>query len=232
MKFNQNNEVHLWLIPNAKAIKDNQLHILSVKERDRLQRFRFHSDQLLFYSAHLAMRYIFADYFSMQPEQIEYTYLEKGKPMLTNSPIQFNLSHSEKLSLLSITQNDMIGVDVEYNKPKVEFERLAERFFSSDESDKLKSLDEKADSFYRCWTRKEAFIKAIGEGLSYPLSDFEVSFLEDEEPKFISIKDGDEEINHWRLLNIDDLPPNYYGAISVRKKHVNLSQYEFDWSKI
>jgi len=229
VKFEQHNDVHLWLIPVVDTISEDHFQLLSKAEQDRFARYRHEPDRLLFYSSHVAMRQILSAYISQKPEDIIYEFLEKGKPSFSDLEIQFNLSHSKHLAVLAITQNNIIGVDLEYTKQGIDFEDLANRFFNKNEAKKLRRAQEMQPSFYRCWTRKEAFIKALGEGLTYPLQNFQVSFLEDEQPELIAIGDDVSETTNWTMLNIDNLPSNYFGAIAVRKSEVEVTQFNFEW---
>jgi len=174
------------------------------------------------------MRLVLSKYTGLLPEEIEFSHEEKGKPLINDSSIKFNLSHSHDLALLAVCQEDEIGCDIEFALKNAEFDQLAQRFFSANEASKLLRLpkEQKREAFYTCWTRKEAFIKAIGEGLSYPLSEFEVSFLPTEQPRLLRIGSTEQTANQWSLLNLQ-LPENYKGALVVKKKHPILSNWVF-----
>ncbi len=228
MKLIGHNDVHLWVIPQANHIEQRFVSLLSITEKERLDKFKFRNGKLTYYSSHVAMRLILSQYLMVQPNQINYHYLSKGKPHIDR--IQFNLSHANEIAILGITKKHIIGVDVEFERETVEFEQLAQRFFSTNEANKLISLDQKVKAFYKCWTRKEAFIKAIGEGLSFPLQDFEVSFLEDEEAEILYIKNKKDHHKKWSLIHLEYLPDRYTGAIAIKTKQVKLSYFQFDWS--
>jgi 4'-phosphopantetheinyl transferase len=113
----------------------------------------------------------------------------------------FNVSHSHGIALYAITREREVGVDVEYVRHDMAGESIAERFFSAQEVARLRALPAEAQplAFFNCWTRKEAFIKAIGEGLSFPLDQFEVSLDAKEPSAMVSLRDGPRETSRWSL---------------------------------
>ena len=176
-------DVHIWLavLDLPSKILQELKGSLSVDERMRAERFRFERDKSRFIAARGALRLILASYLSVEPGAIRFCYGKDGKPRLQNAfgmtGIQFNLSHSEGLALYVFTRGHEVGVDVEYMREISEMEQIVEQFFSVRERVFFGTLptSEKHKAFLNWWTRKEAFMKAVGEGLSYPLDRFDVS---------------------------------------------------------
>ncbi|MGK0389490.1 MAG: 4'-phosphopantetheinyl transferase, partial [Maribacter sp.] len=133
--------------------------------------------------------------------------------------LQFNVSHSKGIGLLAFTHDADIGVDLEPVNKEIDVQKLAARFFSSNESKTVLSLPyaEQFPAFFRCWTRKEAFIKAHGEGLSLALDSFEVSVLEMEDVEMIAIRWGMEEVKEWRLFSFE-VEVNLMAGLVVKKE--------------
>src|SRR5579872_1541004 len=174
-------EVHVWradLDLPAERI-ESLSQILSADERVRASRFRYDIDRNRFVVAHGALRILLARYLGAKPYAIEFSQNEFGKPLLNHNhskELHFNLSHSGTLALFAFARAE-VGVDIERIRPEFTTEQIAERFFSTDEVNDLRALPIhlQAVGFFNCWTRKEAYIKAWGKGLSMPLSDFAVS---------------------------------------------------------
>jgi 4'-phosphopantetheinyl transferase len=176
-------EVHVW---RASLDCDEQvLHqfdeTLAPDEKARAQRFVFQPDRNSYVAARGVLRELLGRYLNRAPGEIEFNYGPQGKPALRSEsserPVQFNVSHSHGMALFAFAVEKQVGVDVELVRPDFAGEKIAERFFSSQEVVELRSLPATAqgEGFFRCWTRKEAYIKARGEGLQIPLKSFHVS---------------------------------------------------------
>ena len=141
--------------------------------------------------------------------------------------IHFNLSHSDGLIFYAFTRGLEIGVDIENIRDLADMEQITERFFSKREKADFCALpqEKRNVAFFNCWTRKEAFIKAIGQGLFYPLDDFDVSLIPGEEPKLIRIKNQSAELN-WTMKGL--LPaPGYIAAVAAAAKGLQFSFYHW-----
>ena len=177
------NEVHLWAWTLEPGTPDLAAHIekLDGQERERMQRFHFAPDRARFAVAHANLRTILGNYLHQPAASVRFRTNGFGKPELdrsdTSSSLHFNLSHSRSIALLAVTDGGPVGVDVEEVKP-IEPE-VAEAHFSASERSQLRELQGDAwlAGFYRCWTRKEAILKAEGVGLSLALDSFDVSLL-------------------------------------------------------
>lgn len=176
-------ELHVWRIDLGNI--DYQLKylisLLSFEEMKRSKRFIFYRDRRCYQVTHSIKRLILANYLDCDPQCLHFKIESYGKPALDNlqSPlkIQFNISHSRDLILMAITVEDPIGIDIEYNDKKRSIESLGETIFSPSEKKfflTLKSQREKEETFFRCWTRKEAYLKAIGIGLRQDLTSISV----------------------------------------------------------
>lgn len=181
----QNHEVHIWCADlNSHDISFEQmLKPLNHEEKERAARYVRDEDRLHFIAARSILRDILSRYCDCDPINIEFEYNTKGKPFLSKEQshlnIHFNLSHSNDLALYAISKMENVGIDIEYTKRNIHPLEIAERFFSKDEILLLSHLPiaEQLNGFYKIWTRKEAYVKAIGEGITHPLDQFSVDLL-------------------------------------------------------
>jgi 4'-phosphopantetheinyl transferase len=171
-----NAEVHVWMASVKDFIAKQKYFcsILSAPEKKRANRFVFPEHKKRFIIMHGILRELLANYLHTKPENLSFTSNKFGKPKIDN--INFNISHSRDLALFVFAKNYDVGVDIEFiNKESMNLD-IAERFFSTHEAQALLKLPvaKRPQAFFNCWTRKEAFIKAIGEGLAFPLNKFDV----------------------------------------------------------
>ena len=191
--------------------------VLSADERDRASRFCFERDRRRYICARRALRALLAGHLGVGAEDVTFRYGSNGKPALSGQfegRFTFNVSHSGGLALVAISRNVEIGVDVEVVRPLDDAHELASRFFAPREAERLRALPSHAvpSAFFACWTRKEAYLKAIGSGLAKPLDAFEVSFADDETAKLIVY--GDEaETARWTVRGL--APAAGYAAALV-----------------
>ncbi|HEY9643835.1 MAG TPA: 4'-phosphopantetheinyl transferase superfamily protein [Coleofasciculaceae cyanobacterium] len=166
------NEVQVWQAELDQSLPQVQaLHkLLSVEEQSRAARFRREVDRWHFVVGRGSLRQILGQYLHLAPDQLQLGYGDHGKPFLIDAPhLQFNVSHAHGLALYVVRQTHPIGVDLEHlGRPLMDLEQLSERFFSAKEHAELLALpaDQKLTAFFRGWTAKEAYLKAIGTGLS------------------------------------------------------------------
>ena len=216
------NTVHLWIVDIAEAanlLKDQDSQ-LSAIEMARAEKFRFASDRQRYTVSVTVLRQLCARYLDAAPQSISFRYGEYGKPALdSNADLRFNLSHSAGYAIIGFAKKDAIGVDIEHIQPIAEIETIARNFFSPAELKALSSLRgaELTRAFYRCWTRKEAIIKAIGSGLSFPLESFAVSVDDDNHAQVLETQWDPTECSRWRLFSF---PPadDYIAAVAVKGK--------------
>jgi len=171
-------------------------------------------------------------YLGLEPHHIKFAYNSYGKPALEcRKSLHFNVSHSGKFSLISFFKDAEIGIDIEESKPNFDVLDLAQNFFSKLEIEDLRKISEKEKhrAFYRCWTRKEAFIKAQGSGLSFPLNKFRVSLNNDYEAKLLNTYWDEKIKKKWSLKSF--VPSTgYLAAVAVNS---NVKNYAFyDWNRL
>jgi 4'-phosphopantetheinyl transferase len=217
-------EVHVWAVP-LNGDPDPFAQLLSASERERLSRYRFADHQRRYQIGHGALRLILAGYLDVAAAEVEFRTGPRGKPYLVSDALQFNLSHSGKLALVAVGHTEL-GVDVEKVRHLESLTPIAQRHFSNSEFEKLDELEGHARElgFYRCWTRKEAYIKALGEGLSMALNSFDVSLCE--EPQFLACHDGREDPADWSMVDVSPAP-EYVGAIAMRAKQATVKTFRF-----
>ena len=230
LKLNDN-EAHAWKasLDQPASIIQMLEQTLSMEEKKRAGRFYFEKDRRRFIVGRGLLRTILEDYLNIDPIQLEFRYGKNGKPKLADKfgegSINFNLSHSGDLALYGFTRYAKIGVDIERIRKIPDMEKIAEQFFSVRENTVFHSLPtgKRQEAFYNCWTRKEAFIKATGEGFAQPFHTFDVTFAPGEPAEFINLSNDLKEKNDWSLYA---LTPNsgFVGAIAV-EGHPRLLTY-------
>ena len=203
-------------------LQESYLRTLAEDERVRANRFHFEQHRRHFVVARGFLRVLLARYLDTTPPAVRFAYGPYGKPLLAGeSSLRFNASHSGEWAVYAFVQDHEVGIDVEQIKEDFETEGIAERFFSAGEVETLNTLaaEERPAAFFRCWTRKEAYIKAIGSGLSHPLDSFDVT-LAPGEPAALSRV---EEL--WSLFDLD-VATNYAGALAVAGSGHRLHKFE------
>ena len=204
-------EVHVWRAALDQPLEKVQSYraILSDAERSRADRFHFEEDRTAYTLARAALRSLLGGYLSVVSSSIEFEYSPHGKPYLkpaTNlRAVSFNISHSHKLALLAFAIDRQVGVDVERIRPDFGTLEIAQRFFSKSEVDALLAQppDRQAECFFNCWTRKEAYIKAIGDGLSCPLHRFDVTLGVGEPARLLATRVASQDASQWSMHNLD-----------------------------
>jgi 4'-phosphopantetheinyl transferase len=216
-------EVHLWRVDLAAVSKEQERWhaILSPEERTRAARFHFSRDREYFTATRALLRTILGSYLSSDPVELVFRYSGKDKPSLTTSQaenqVQFNVSHSGDAAMLTFARGRALGVDVEQVRDNFDHVAIARRFFSEQEQRELAALapSERCYGFFRCWTRKEAYVKAQGAGLSLPLSQFDVSLKPGEEDALLSTRPDRDEAARWSLREVP-AGDGYLAALCVQ----------------
>ncbi len=172
---------------------------LSADERARAARFVFDCDRQRFAICRGALRLALGEYLSVEPSAVSFAYERHGKPYLPGREVSFNVTHTDGLALLAFARTAPIGVDVESLGRQLDAEALATRFFSADEVRDFMSVapERRTEAFFNGWTRKESYIKAIGDGLSCPLDSFSVTLRPGDRPAIRWI-DGDD-ASRWAM---------------------------------
>ena len=214
-------EVHVWHVNlgHSSTLLQPLHQTLSPDECARASRFRFDRDKNHFIAARGLLREILSHYLGTMPEEITFIYNAQGKPALRNDTYQknlrFNVSHSHGTAIYAITPGKNIGIDIEQIR-NIEHNKIAQRFFSRQEVAVLQSLPKELmpRGFYNCWTRKEAYLKARGEGLMKPLDQFSVSLSPEEPASLINCQWDPDEPPRWSLHELD-VGHNYVAAMAV-----------------
>lgn len=221
-------EVHVWRA--NLSLSEAELHRsrshLSEDEQNRASRFHFAKDRESFTAARALLRDLLGGYLDRPPMSLVFEYGPQGKPRLalqaTADSIGFNLSHSSSLALVALTRRLAIGVDVELIRERENWEDLAARFFAEEEVLQLRALplSARTSEFFRFWTRKEAYVKGRGHGLSIPLNRFSVAGG-DLRPVADGGANEDKELSNWSL---HDLNPGecFHGALAVRGREMTV----------
>jgi 4'-phosphopantetheinyl transferase len=214
--------VYLWCIQldqSMSCLKEAQ-QTLAEDEQTRAERFVFPQHRDRFIVTRALLRTILSRYLQVAPHSLRFTYEAYGKPILAEPAQQhlcFNLSHSETLVLCAVSRQRALGVDIEIVRPLADLLALAQNVFTAREYATLcaLSLSQQTEAFFHGWTRKEAFIKAIGAGLSYPLQGFEVSLAPNDPCQLRHIAGDTNAAAQWMLINLTPVS-GYVGAVAVQ----------------
>lgn len=224
-------EVHVWTadLADAAAHESRWQPLLSAEERGRAARFRFDGDRRRFTAARGLLRMLLGAYLKAAPATLSFRYSEKGKPALdgphSETGLAFNVSHSGAVALFGVTRGREIGVDVEQMSRESDLEAIARRFFSVHEQAQLAAVapEQRREAFFRCWSRKEAYIKARGEGLSLPLSQFDVSIGLGDGNALLATRPDPEEAQRWFLRDVP-VEAGYAAAVAAFGAPWHLTQ--------
>jgi 4'-phosphopantetheinyl transferase len=215
-------DIHVWTlrVQGTRDIADRFYPLLSPDEQVRAERFRFDHLRYSFAASRGILRVLLGHYLQIAPTAIQFVYSASGKPgLVLNQSLHFNASHSGELYVIALTSKCELGVDVERLRPLSDIQAIAERFFSREESAELLALpDEQRElGFFSCWTRKEAYIKATGEGLSAPLDDFGVSLWPGQPACFVHFAHDSQLASQWMLHDLA-LAPDYAAALAYQDR--------------
>lgn len=226
--------LHAWRV--MLPLDDDVFHKLKLNlsedEHIKANQFYAANDKIRYIITRGILRELLSRYLNIRPHHIQFSYNLYGKPYLQNN-LEFNITHSNHCIMLAFSMNIPIGVDIEFCKNDFNPLLIAQDFFSTNEYDKLLSLPPEMRhlAFYRCWTRKEAIIKAMGKGLAFPLSKLDVTLLPAEKPKLIKLETNDIDSGGWHLIEIKP-HLNYIGAIATSGEINSVSYYDWNCLKI
>ena len=225
--------VDIWRtrIELSDAAVEEYFALLSRHERDRANRFTFPGKRREYIVTRGLLRHRLGRLLATAPESIKLEYGDRGKPCYAGKwrehAINFNVSHSHGMGLIAITLDREIGVDVEKIRLQVDFEKLAERYFSPGEALALRAVapEQRAAAFYACWTRKEAFVKALGKGIAFGLAEFSVSIDPGEPHPSLTTHWDRHAAEEWSLLSLD-VDSEYLAALAVAGNGVEVRCWE------
>jgi 4'-phosphopantetheinyl transferase len=220
-------DVHVWRVDleQTDEVVRKFRGTLESDELFRADRFHFERDRRAFTVSRGFLRHVIGRYLETKPEAVRFFYGHYGKPALDGehkcSPLRFNMSHSRGVGLVAVTESKELGVDVEYIRADFASEDIARRFFSPCEVEAFNALatEQRVAAFFRCWTRKEAYIKAVGLGLSQPLDGFDVTLAPDTPPALLRADRDD--VSRWSLSDID-VDNDYAAALVVEGQISNI----------
>jgi 4'-phosphopantetheinyl transferase len=191
--------------------------LLSPDEHKRAERFAYDHLRRRYIAGRGQLRLLLGSYLQIAPAQVEFVYGPAGKPHLADpaaaNRLAFNLAHSEDVALLAFTRGRRVGTDIEQKRDVFDLSLIASRYFSHLEQASLFALPraEQVEAFYRIWTRKEAFLKAVGDGLWRPLDSFSVSLWRDE-AQLLELRDAAYTPAQWQFVHLEPAP-GYCGAL-------------------
>jgi 4'-phosphopantetheinyl transferase len=221
----------VWLIPLVGERPPAMDHILSPDERARAGRFAGETLRDRFVCGRAAMRLLLGQSLGVDPQGLVFTYGAAGKPALAGEPgLHFNLAHSHELAVLAVTRLAPVGIDIEWCRPLPDRDAVARRFFAQTESAALAALpEEQRDAaFYAGWTRKEAYLKAVGTGLSQDLDGFCVELRPARPAGLLSIGGDFRAARGWTIADLP-LPEGYRGACAVPATAPQMRVVPFTW---
>jgi 4'-phosphopantetheinyl transferase len=223
-------QVDIWRISlNLPVDSVNSLEsYLSADETERAARFHFRAGREHFIAARGCLREILARYLHCEPGQLTFSSNQYGKPELQDHYLEFNLSHSGDYALVGVRMKRKIGVDIERIRSDLGLESIANRFFSQREVSELSALpsEQRVAGFFNCWTRKEAYIKAHGLGLSLPLDSFDVSLTPNKPAILRATRPDPKEAIGWTLFSLE-VNPHYMSAVATQGQGLEFRLW--DW---
>jgi 4'-phosphopantetheinyl transferase len=228
------NEVHVWRasLNQNEATIEGLWELLTSEERQRAQRYCFQKGQQQFVVARGVLRQLLARYTGLAPAALKLTSNSYGRPSLAkdSNPAQlnFNLSHSGNLVLYAFSRGRSVGIDIEAMRQEVATLEIAKNFFSLDEVTALKAVPAELHTvaFFNGWTRKEAYIKALGEGLSHPLQSFSVSLAPQEEAALLSVRGDRQAAARWKIYALEP-GAGYVAAVIAEHPPFALREWEY-----
>jgi 4'-phosphopantetheinyl transferase len=228
-------EAHVWraLLDQPADIIARFAPLLSHDEYQRAERFHCPLDHRRFIAGRGILRKIVSAYLPHAPDEIRFVYNEYGKPFISDDQnrgaLGFNLSHSNGMALYAVARGRCVGVDIEHMREDFATLDVAERFFSKTEFEALRAApdDRRTKAFFNCWSRKEAYIKAIGMGVSYPLEGFTVSLASNVPPALLKVGADAAEAARWNMYE-SDVAEGYAAALIVEKPPVSLRRFQWN----
>jgi 4'-phosphopantetheinyl transferase len=223
--------VDVWRVPlDEPSSTVSTSSVLSSDEFNRAQRFHFEKDRLHFVRCRSALRFLLSRYLGIAAGDLRFEYRPGGKPELAaqQNPLQlrFNVSHSAQLALIAVSAVRRLGIDLEEERADVDIAALSDRFFSTREREGLRALPDRLRmaGFFACWTRKESFLKATGDGLGFPLADFSVTTHPELDPALEEIRGDIQVRKQWFLADLR-VEGGYRATVAVESSFSRVETY-------
>ena len=222
-------QCHVWvasLTADATELR-RLLKTLSPPEHERGERFRFEKDRKAFIQCHGILRSLIGRYLEAKPDELCFSTCGHGKPCLTGPPnqldLRFNLSHSNGMALYAFTRSHEVGVDVEYLRRLTDWRPVVEMTFSTREKAELAALspEDRLLGFFNGWTRKEAVLKATGEGIASGMKQIEVSSTPGMSCRVLALRGEAARCSEWSLRHLDPAP-DFVGAVAVKRPNMQF----------
>jgi 4'-phosphopantetheinyl transferase len=229
------NEVHVWAttLSVPARILEGFAGTFSPDEKERAHKFIFEKHRNRYIAGRGALRKILGQYLRADAAALRFVHSANGKPALAGefagAGVHFNLAHSEDMALIAVTRLGRVGVDVECIRPVKEMDALVARFFSARENEAFQKVvdAEKPAAFFNLWTRKEALLKATGEGITRSLSLVEVSFLPGERARLIAIAGDVEQAAQWSLRELSPAA-GFTGAVAIESRGIEVRCWKWE----
>lgn len=229
-------DLHLWAFSlNRTAFERQQFwQTLTDDEQQRANRFYFEIHKHHFIAARGLLRLLLSNYLFILPTAVHFNYGPNGKPHLDDRHrvkgrmLKFNLSHAQEMGVIGVCWGRELGVDIEKIRPLDDGPQIARRFFSDWEVERFFAVPETKmpEAFFNGWTRKEAFIKAIGDGLSYPLNKFDVTLTPGQKAELVRVEGSQLKASHWELTAYT--PEHQYTA-ALMVERADWNYFTFRW---
>ncbi len=221
-------DVYIWHVDLERPPHEVEAlrQLLSKDERERASRMRAPGLESRFIVCRATLRKVLARRLGCLPEAIRFVYSAAGKPELADAEwqrIYFNLTHSREAAKIALCEGHPIGIDLEHIRPDFAITAIAERFFSTAERAALRHIPEAemALAFFRCWTRKEAFVKAIGTGIGFPLDEFDVSIEAGSQDALLAVRGHSGAAGQWSVRDVA-AEPGFVAAIAMDRMCGNI----------
>lgn len=220
--------IDVWFVEltASAAWLERCLESLSADEKERASQFRFAQLKSDFTLSRGTLRALLGRYLAIEPGDVRFAYGPHGKPRMAfpETPLRFNLAHSGRIAVFAFAAGCEVGVDIEEVRPVRDQEAIVRRFFSPEEGSEWLALDaaERDEGFFRCWTRKEAYIKALGGGLSIPLDSFRVSLRREVPASLIHVSGEPAAASKWSMFSLAPAE-GYIGALAVPECNHSVS---------
>lgn len=232
LKYELNQNAHIWRLNVNENVDglDFLFTLLSKDEKQRVNKFTFEKDRTTTIIARGSLRHLLSRYLNCQATDIKFSYGKYGKPtLLNNKTIKFNVSHSGEMIVIAFCNDYDIGIDVEYIKRDFDVFDIVDNYFSKQEIKALHKIpnNQQTEAFFRGWTRKEAFIKAKSQGLSFPLDSFSISMDSDDNAELYETAWDKNEKNLWNIVPFETYK-DYKAAFAVKGKIDDVKYFKFD----